>query len=273
MLSGSTTPSVAMTIAYSDSGGRAGIQVDLKTFAAHGVYGTCALSAVVARNTDAVHEGEPVSAELVGRQIDAAIEDIGVDAVKTGMLASSSVITMVARRLAEHHIEKVIVDPVMSPRGGRLPEPALVDTLKAQLLPRAYVVTANLPEAEALVGFPVEDEDSIRGAARQIVEMGAKAVVIQGGHAAGDESVDWLYDGRRFSRFAARRISTPHVYGAGCTFSAAITAQLARGAQLEAAVRSAKRYLTAALERGFALGKVVGPVDPLVGEVVWPPRS
>jgi hydroxymethylpyrimidine/phosphomethylpyrimidine kinase len=274
MLAGNETPAVAMTISASDSGGGTGIQADLKTFAAHGVYGTSVLTAVAARNTEAMLEVEILNAELVGRQMDAVIVDMGVDAAKTGMLSSSDIIAAVARKLEEHHVEKVVVDPILVAKsGGRRLDSSEVQVLKAELLPRAYVVTPNLPEAEALVGFPVDDEDAIRGAARQIVELGAKAVVITGGHAKGEESVDWLYDGRRFSRFAAPRIATPNRYGAGCTFSAAITAQLARGAQLEVAVRSAKRYITAALERGFALGRGNGPVDPFVGDTVWPPRS
>lgn len=263
-----------MTVAGSDSGGGAGIQADLKTFAAHGVYGTSAITAVTAQNTKAVTGVETLSADFVGLQIDAIVEDIGVGAAKTGMLSSSSVISLVAAKLGQYHVEKLVVDPVMVAKSGdRLIDPEAVETLKHELLPRAYVVTPNLPEAETLVGFPVGDENGIRGAARQIVEMGAKAVVIKGGHGTGDESVDWLYDGRRFSRFAAPRLSTRSTHGTGCTFSAAIAAQLARGAQLEAAVRSAKRYLTAALERGLAIGGGHGPVDHFVGQTAWPPRS
>jgi len=265
---------VALTIAGSDSGGGAGIQADLKTFAAHGVYGTSAITAVTAQNTEAVTGVETMSAEFVALQITAVLEDIGVDAAKTGMLATADIIRVTAEKLEEHHIEKTVVDPVMvSKSGDRLLEASAVETLKKELVPRAYVVTPNLPEAEALVGFAVDHEDAIKGAARQIVEMGAKAVVIKGGHAGGEESIDWLYDGRRFSRFAAPRVSSGNTHGTGCTFSAAIAAQLARGAQLEAAVRAAKRYLTAALEYGVAVGRGHGPVDHFVGETIWPPRS
>jgi hydroxymethylpyrimidine/phosphomethylpyrimidine kinase len=269
-----TKPAVALTIAGSDSGGGAGIQADLKTFAAHGVYGTSALTAVTAQNTETVRGVETMTAGFVALQIDAVVEDIGIDAAKTGMLATADVIAAVARKLEEHHIEKAVVDPVMVAKSGdRLLESSAVESLKKELVPRAYVVTPNLPEAEALVGFTVDDEDAIKGAARQIVEMGAKAVVIKGGHASGDESIDWLYDGRRFSRFAAPRIDSRNTHGTGCTFSAAITAQLARGAQLEAAVRAAKRYLTAALEHGITIGHGHGPVDHFVGETMWPRRS
>lgn len=263
-----------MTIAGSDSGGGAGIQADLKTFAAHGVYGTSAITAVTAQNTEAVTGVETLSPDFVALQIDAIVEDIGVDAAKTGMLATSGVITVVAQKLEDHHIEKAVVDPVMVAKSGdRLLEPSAIETLKKELVPRAYVVTPNLPEAEALVGFPVEEEHAVKRAARQIVEMGAKAVVIKGGHGNGEESIDWLYDGRRFSRFAAPRVATRNTHGTGCTFSAAIAAQLARGAELEAAVRSAKRYLSAALEAGVAIGRGHGPVDHFVGETIWPRRS
>lgn len=266
-------PPVALTVAGSDSGGGAGIQADLKTFAAHGVYGTSALTAVTAQNTEGVSGVETMSPDFVALQITAVVEDIGADAAKTGMLATAAVISVVAEKLDEHHIEKVVVDPVMvATSGDRLLEDSAVETLKKELVPRAYIVTPNLPEAEALVGFPVNDVDSIKGAARQIVEMGAKAVVIKGGHAGGEESIDWLYDGRRFSRFAAPRVTSRNTHGTGCTFSAAIAAQLARGAQLEAAVRAAKRYVSAALETGLAVGRGHGPVDHFVGETIWPRR-
>ena len=263
-----------MTIAGSDSCGGAGIQADLKTFAAHGVYGTSAVTAVTAQNTEAVAGVQTMSPDFVALQIDAVVEDTAIDAAKTGILATSDVIAVVANKFEEHRIERAVVDPIIVAKSGaRLLEPSAIETLKKQLIPRAYIVTPNLPEAAALVGFSVDDEDAVKGACRQIVEMGAKAVVIKGGRATGEESIDWLYDGRRFSRFAARRINSGNTYGKGCTFSAAIAAQLARGAQLEAAVRSAKRYLTAVLEAGVALGRGHSPVDHFVGETVWPRRS
>lgn len=267
-------PSIAMTIAALDSGGGAGIQADLKTFAAHGVYGTSAVSAVTAQNTEAVTGVQTMPPDFVALQIDAVVEDTAVDAVKTGFLATPDVITVVANKLEEHHIEKAVVDPMMVAKSGaRLLEPSAIETFKKDLIPRAYIVTPNLPEAAALVGFPVDDEDAVKGACRQIVEMGAKAVVIKGGHGTGEEAIDWLYDGRRFSRFAAHRINDRSTHGAGCTFSAAIAAQLARGAQLEAAVRSAKRYLSAALEMGVAIGRGSARIDHFVGETVWPRRQ
>jgi len=263
-----------MTIAGSDSCGGAGIQADLKTFAAHGVYGTSAVTAVTAQNTEAVAGVQTMSPDFVALQIDAVVEDTAIDAAKTGILATSDVIAVVANKFEEHRIERAVVDPIIVAKSGaRLLEPSAIETLKKQLIPRAYIVTPNLPEAAALVGFSVDDEDAVKGACRQIVEMGAKAVVIKGGRGTGEEAIDWLYDGRRFSRFAAPRINHRSTHGTGCTFSAAIAAQLARGAQLEAAVRSAKRYLTAALELGVAIGRGSGRIDHFVGETVWPRRS
>jgi len=255
-------PAVALTIAGSDSGGGAGIQADLKTFAAHGVFGTSALTAVTAQNTVAVTGIEELSPSLVGLQIDAVVSDIGVDAVKTGMLSSRSLIEVVARKLEEHRLEKTVVDPVMVAKSGaRLLDPGAVDALARCLLPRAFVVTPNLPEAERLVGFPLEDENSILEAAKRIVEMGAKAALVKGGHGRGEESVDVLYYRGRFRHYRAPRIPTKNTHGTGCTFSAAIAAELALGRELEEAVERAKGYLTKALSTGLELGKGHGPLN------------
>jgi hydroxymethylpyrimidine kinase/phosphomethylpyrimidine kinase len=265
-------PFVALTIAGSDSGGGAGIQADLKTFAAHGVYGTCAVTAVTAQNTVEVAGVEDVSPGIVGLQIDAVVRDIGVDAAKTGMLSSRATIEAVARKLKEHAIEKVVVDPVMVAKSGvRLLDPSAIASLVDWLVPRALVVTPNLPEAEALVGFPIEagDEEAIGRAARRIVEMGAQAALIKGGHGKGLESVDLLYASGRFRSYRAPRIETTRTHGTGCTFSAAIAAGLARGLELENAVERAKVYLTAALRRGVAIGKGHGPVDHFVSCALW----
>jgi hydroxymethylpyrimidine/phosphomethylpyrimidine kinase len=259
---------VALTIAGSDSGGGAGIQADLKTFAAHGVFGTSAVTAVTSQNTVAVTGIEAVTPTLVGLQIDAVVTDIGVDAAKTGMLSSRSVVEVVARRLEEHGLERVVVDPVMvSKSGARLLDPEAVEALVNVLIPRAFVVTPNLPEAESLVGFPVEDEASILEAAKRIVHMGAKAVVVKGGHGGGEESVDVLYYRGSVRHYRAPRIPTKNTHGTGCTFSAAIAAQLALGRELEEAVERAKAYLTEALSTGLSLGKGHGPLNhfPRVG--------
>ncbi len=255
-------PAVALTIAGSDSGGGAGIQADLKTFAAHGVFGTSAVTAVTAQNTVAVTGIEELSPELVALQIDAVVSDIGVDAVKTGMLSSRSLIEIVARKLEEHRLEKTVVDPVMVAKSGaRLLDPGAVEALVGQLLPRAFVVTPNLPEAESHVGFPLEDEASILEAAKRIVEMGAKAALVKGGHGMGEESVDVLYYRGSIRRYRAPRIPTKNTHGTGCTFSAAIAAQLALGRELEEAVERAKGYVTRAISEAFELGKGHGPLN------------
>jgi hydroxymethylpyrimidine/phosphomethylpyrimidine kinase len=265
-------PYVALTIAGSDSGGGAGIQADLKTFAAHGVYGTSAVTAVTAQNTLEVTAVEELSPRLVALQIDAVVRDIGVDAAKTGMLSSRTTIEVVAEKLQEHAIERVVVDPVMvSKSGARLLDPSAVSSLVERLVPLALVVTPNLPEAETLVGFPIEpdDEEAIGRAARRIVEMGARAALVKGGHGKGKESVDLLYSCGRFRSYRASRIETTKTHGTGCTFSAAIAAGLARGLELERAVERAKVYLTAALRRGVAIGKGHGPVDHFVACSLW----
>jgi hydroxymethylpyrimidine/phosphomethylpyrimidine kinase len=259
-------PFVAMTIAGSDSGGGAGIQADLKAFAANGVFGTCAVTAVTAQNTVTVEAVEELSPRLVALQIDAVLSDIGVDAVKTGMLSSAPIIEVVAAKLVEHGITRVVVDPVMVAKSGaRLLEPSAVEALAGTLLPRALVVTPNLPEAETLVGFPLDDSASWRRAAERLVEMGARAALIKGGHAGGEESVDLLLHDGRFREFRSPRIATKNTHGTGCTFSAAIAAGLARGASLEDAVSSAKAYLTDALANGIALGAGHGCADHFVG--------
>ncbi|HEU4760088.1 MAG TPA: bifunctional hydroxymethylpyrimidine kinase/phosphomethylpyrimidine kinase, partial [Dehalococcoidia bacterium] len=208
-----------LTIAGSDSSAGAGIQADLKTFAALGVYGTSAITAVTAQNTrgvTAVHELPP---EIVAAQIDAVVADIRPDAVKTGMLASAAIIEVVAGKVAEHSLTNLVVDPVMAAQSGdRLLEPGGVQALRQRLLPLAAVVTPNVPEAEALIGRRLESDDDLRAAARDIVTLGARAVVLTGGHRPGDTAVDLLYDGARFREYAAPRIATTSTHGTGCTF-------------------------------------------------------
>jgi hydroxymethylpyrimidine/phosphomethylpyrimidine kinase len=255
-------PPVALTIAGSDSGGGAGIQADLKTFAAHGVFGASAVTAVTAQNTVSVVGIEELSPRLVGLQIDAVVADIGVDAVKTGMLFSKAIIETVARKIEEHGLTRTVVDPVMVAKSGaRLLEPGAVATLAAELLPRAFVLTPNVPEAESLVGFPLEDEDAIARAAKRLVELGAQAALVKGGHRGGDESVDVLCFRGRLRHYRAPRIPTKNTHGTGCTFSAAIASQLALGRELEDAIERAKAYLTEALSRAFDIGSGPGPLN------------
>ncbi len=258
-------PPVAMTIAGSDSGGGAGIQADLKTFAALGVYGTSAIVALTAQNTLGVAGVHEVPPEFVAAQIDAILDDVGADAGKTGMLASSAIIAAVADRLRAHRFRNLVVDPVMVAKSGdALLRADAVAALKADLLPLAHVVTPNLPEAEVLVGRTLADEAAIREAAREIHAMGPANVVMKGGH-RGDrsEAVDLLFDGREFREYRAERIDTPHTHGTGCTFSAAIAAGLARGMDVPVAVGLAKEYLTEAIWHGEPIGRGRSPVNHL----------
>ena len=251
----------ALTIAGSDSGGGAGIQADLKTFQALGVYGMSAITAITAQNTIGVEAVEELSPRIVGAQIDAVAADIGVDGVKTGMLASAPIIRMVAERLRHWELSRVlVVDPVMVAKSGdRLLREDAVRALIEELLPLAAVVTPNIPEAEVLVGHTIETDDDVRAAAREILSFGPRSVVMKGGHRPGD-ATDLFFDGVRELRLEARRIDTRSTHGTGCTFSAAIVARIALGDELADAVRAAKAYLTAALEHAVPLGGGHGPV-------------
>lgn len=262
-------PPRALTIAGSDSGGGAGIQADLKTFQALGVYGISALTAVTAQNTLGVAAVQELSVPIVTAQIEAVLSDIGTDAVKTGMLSSAVIIAGVAEKLREYNVRQLVVDPVMVTRGGDpLLRPEAQDSLKAELLPLARVVTPNHFEAAVLFGEPLPDEAAWREAARQIHALGAQWVVIKGGD-EGAEARDLLYDGHSFEILAAPRVPTTHTHGTGCTFSAAIAAYLARGLDVPEAVRRAKAYVTEAIRRAPGLGQGHGPVahfpatDPL----------
>jgi hydroxymethylpyrimidine/phosphomethylpyrimidine kinase len=250
----------AMTIAGSDSGGGAGIQADLKTFLALDVYGTSAITAITAQNTLDVRAVHEVPTSIVAEQIDAIVEDIGVDALKTGMLSSAAIIAVVVDRLRHWSLDRLVVDPVMvSKSGDRLLRQDAVQALIHDLLPLALVLTPNLPEAEVLVGRPLESEDEIRQAARDIVDLGPRAVLMKGGHRPG-AAVDVLFDGHAFHTFTSERIDTPNTHGTGCTLSAAIAAGLAGGMDLVNAVGSAKRYLTEAIRHAQPLGRGHGPV-------------
>jgi hydroxymethylpyrimidine/phosphomethylpyrimidine kinase len=252
----------AMTIAGSDSGGGAGIQADLKTFAALGVYGTSVLTAITAQNTVGVAAVHEVPPEVVAAQFDAVLGDIGTDAAKTGMLSSAPIIEAVAASVRRHAIARLVVDPVMVAKSGdHLLRQEAVGALRERLLPLALVVTPNIPEAEALAGMAIATDDDRREAARRIAAFGPRYVIVKGGHAAGDP-VDFLYDGRAIIPIAAGpRIDTPNTHGTGCTFSAAIAAGLARGHEVERAVRDAKAYITAALRHSYRVGAGHSPVN------------
>lgn len=249
-----TVPPKAITIAGSDSGGGAGIQADLKTFAALGVYGTSALTAVTAQNTRGVFAVAEVPEEVVAAQIDVVLEDIGADAAKTGMLSSAAIVGVVADRLEAWGIERVVVDPVMVAKGGdHLLQPTAVSALKRRLLPRALIVTPNAPEAAVLSGRAVASLEDAREAARAIAALGPRYVLVKGGHLAGD-AIDLLFDGTAFAELRADRIETANTHGTGCTLASAIAAYLAHGLPPEQAMAAAKRYLTEAIRASYPVG-------------------
>ncbi len=250
----------ALTIAGSDSGAGAGIQADLKTFAALGVYGTSVITAITAQNTKGVTGIQELAPDMVAAQIDAVVEDIGADALKTGMLANAAIIEVVAAKVLEHGLKNLVVDPVMVAKGGDLLlRPEAIDTLRTRLIPLAAVVTPNLPEAVELTGIQCSRLPEIKEAARRIVSMGARSVVIKGGHRKGP-ATDLFYDGKKFRQLTSPRIRTVNTHGTGCTFSAAIAAGLAKGASVEGAVAEAKRYITQAIRKGFPVGSGHSPV-------------
>lgn len=254
-------PPKAMTIAGSDSGGGAGIQADLKTFAAFGVYGTSVITAVTAQNTRGVFAVAEVPEEVIALEIDVVLEDIGADAAKTGMLSSASIVRTVADRLEAWGVEKLVVDPVMVAKGGHpLLHRTAVTAVKEALLPLALVVTPNVPEAEVLSGLTIDSLETAREAARIIGSLGPRYVVVKGGHLPGDAR-DIVFDGVGFSEFSSERIDTPHTHGTGCTFSAAIAALLARDLPPLAAIEEAKRWLTEAIRAGYAIGDGHSPVN------------
>lgn len=251
----------ALTIAGSDSGGGAGIQADLKTFAAHGVYGTSAITAVTAQNTRGVTAWEAISTSLVRAQIEAVASDIGMDAVKTGMLANASLVSAVADLLRRLRVTRLVVDPVMIAKGGdRLLEAPAVRALRDELLPLATVVTPNVPEAEVLAGMTIASADDAREAGGRILGMGPRVVLIKGGHLPGPESVDWMCTGSGITELRAARIDSVHTHGTGCTLASAIAANLALGLDEPAAIASAKEYVTGAIAHAPGLGGGQGPL-------------
>ena len=258
-----TTP-IAVTIAGSDSGGGAGIQADLKTFSALGVYGASVIAALTAQNTRGVTGIHDVPAAFVAAQMDAVFSDLDVRAVKIGMLSNPDAIEAVAAGLERHGQRKVVLDPVMvAASGDRLLSPDAVETLRTKLIPRALVVTPNLPEAAAILETAMaQTESEMREQGEKILALGARAVLVKGGHGSGAESVDILVEPNAVARLAAERIDTRNTHGTGCTLSSAIAAGLAKNLDLNESVREAKAYVTAAIAASdrLAIGKGHGPV-------------
>ncbi len=244
-----------LIIAGSDSSAGAGIQADLKTCAALGVYATTAITAVTAQNMHGVSAVHEVPAAIVADQIDAVVGGIRPDAVKTGMLASAAIVDVVAAKMREHDLRHLVVDPVMVATSGyRLLREDALQAMRELLLPLAEVATPNIPEAEALTGLSLQSDADIRHAARAIFAMGPRNVVIKGGHLGGEMSVDVLFDGREFREFSAQRVDAASTHGTGCTFASAISAFLAAGEAVPDAVSHAKEYVTGALRLGRTIG-------------------
>jgi hydroxymethylpyrimidine/phosphomethylpyrimidine kinase len=252
----------ALTIAGSDSGAGAGLQADLKTFAAHGIYGTSVVTAVTAQNTLGVSMFEAVSTDLIAAQLEAVMSDIGAHAAKTGMLPTAAIVETVAAAVQDLEIPLLVVDPVMIAKSGdRLLDDEAVAAMTSELLPRALVVTPNVPEAEALSGIAIRTIEDCRAAARRIATFGPAAVLITGGHLAGEDIRDLLYDGRTFTEFRTDRVAGRHTHGTGCTFASALAAHLALGRTLPDAVPLAQRYVAGAIRRAPQLGRGHGPMN------------
>ncbi|MBI3689107.1 MAG: bifunctional hydroxymethylpyrimidine kinase/phosphomethylpyrimidine kinase [Actinobacteria bacterium] len=256
-----TAPARVLTVAGSDSGGGAGIQADLKAMLALGTHGMSVVTAVTAQNSLGVQRYWELPVEAIEAQLRSVLDDIGVDAVKTGMLASARIVATVARVLSTV-TAPIVVDPVsVSTHGDPLLAPEALAAVRELLLPLAIVVTPNLPEAEQLSGLTVRCEADLARAAEAIAALGPRAVLVTGGHLDGPESVDVLWDGRTMRTLRAPRLDNPHTHGTGCTLASAIAARLALGDQLPEAVTAAKAYLTGAIAAGFPLGAGTGPVD------------
>jgi len=268
---------IALTIAGSDSGGGAGIQADLKTFSALGVYGTSAITAVTAQNTERVTDVLALPPELVAAQIDAVVSDMGADATKTGMLANAAIIEVVAAKVQEHSLRSLVVDPVMVAKSGdQLLREDAVDALRELLLPLCTVLTPNHAEAEVLLRRPIATWNDVREGAKELVAMGAQTVVMKGGHlpaeaVQGGPATDLFFDGEGFHEFSAARVQTTSTHGTGCTFASAIAAGLAKGESPRGAVAMAKAYVTKALQSAYPVGHGHGPVHHFFR--YWQPRA
>lgn len=253
-----------LTIAGSDSSGGAGIQADLKTFAAHGTFGMSVITAVTAQNTCGVTKVQDIDEDVIEAQIAAVFDDIRVDAVKIGMVSRPNIIKTIAASLKKYQPSIIVCDPVMISKSGYpLLQPEACETLIAELLPLATLVTPNLPEAEAITGMKVEDKASMLEAAKKILAMGPKAVLVKGGHLT-DTADDLLYDGEKEVWFTSERVATKNTHGTGCTLSSSLAANLAKGLTVEEAVKASKAYVTTAIEYGIELGSGCGPTHHFV---------
>ncbi len=259
-------PPLALTIAGSDSGGGAGIQADLKTFFALGVHGMSAITALTAQNTLGVSGVHEVPPEFVEQQIAAIATDIGIDATKTGMLSNASIVEAVADAVRTYKIDNLVVDPVfVSKHGDALLRESAVDALRNQLIPLATIITPNIPEAEGLLGYEIDPDEPDETAAKELVTLGPRWVLLKGGHLRSDEATDLLTDGTEVIRLSGERLDTKNTHGTGCTLSAALAACLAKGLAVPEAALEAKKFVTRAIERSLDIGRGIGPVNPAWG--------
>ena len=250
-----------LSIAGSDCSGGAGIQADLKTFSAHGVFGMSVVTSVVAENTSRVISFQDILPDIIKQQIDAIFEDIEVDGVKVGMLSNATIMITVAEKLLEYKPLNIVVDPVMYAKNGSpLMDSNAIDTLISKIIPIAYLITPNIPEAEKIADMEIKNTKDMENAALKINEMGCPNVLIKGGHSTGD-ATDILYDGKSFSYFKKERINTKNTHGTGCTYSSAITSNLALGSPIAEAITNAKEYVTTAIKFSFDIGKGNGPTN------------
>jgi hydroxymethylpyrimidine/phosphomethylpyrimidine kinase len=252
----------ALTIAASDSGGGAGIQADIKAIHANGVYALSVIVALTAQNTKTITKIDPISQEIVSAQMDAVFDDFIISAVKTGMLYSAEIVEIVSYKLREFHANQIVVDPVMvSSHGRELLTPSAILCMTSHLFPLAYLVTPNIPEAEQLAKMKISTLEDVKKAAQRIHQFGCQHVLITGGHLETSPATDMLYDGRDFTLFHGEFINTQNTHGTGCTYSAAITAQLAKGKSVQDAVMIAKRYTAEAIANSLTIGHGDGPTN------------
>ncbi len=250
-----------LTIAGSDCSGGAGIQADLKTFSAHGVYGMSVIVSVVAENTSRVIEFQDIRPDIIEKQLTAVFEDIDVDAIKIGMLSNAANMVVVTEKLAEYNPKNIVVDPVMYAKNGSpLMDNNAISTLIKKVIPFSDIVTPNIPEAEKISGMEIKNVDDMKTAAKIIYGMGCSNVLLKGGHAEGD-AVDILFDGTEFSYFTAERIATKNTHGTGCTFSSAIASNLSLGLPVKKAIEKAKKYVTTAIKHSLDIGRGHGPTN------------
>ena len=251
-----------LTIAGSDSGGGAGVQADLKAMSANGTYAMSVITSITAQNTTGVTAIHDLPESIVEAQIDAIFADFDVAAVKTGMLSSAALASLVSRKLQQYHVPWIVVDPVMVSKSGQdLLQADAMDALKQALIPLASVITPNIHEAERLTGLTIRTLPEARQAAKALHQLGCQHVLIKGGHLLESPATDLLYDGRFFRMYKGEWIDTPHTHGTGCTFASALSAHLALGKPLPDAVDAAKQYVTAAIRHGLAIGRGRGPTN------------